>query len=102
MFATLTDALAEAVLLATSATVNDTPLGNVTRACSATVAVSSVVWLVSGRDTVTWAEAVPAITATAPNARTDACTAERREKRTGNLHWYQLSPSGWGTDEIKV
>ena len=60
----VTVAALAAVLLAMLPTLNDTLAGTTMRACSLTVAVSSVVWLVSGSVTVVWALATPALAAT--------------------------------------
>jgi hypothetical protein len=48
----VTEAPLAAVLLLTLVTANAMLAGTVTRACSLTVAVNSVVWLVSGKVTV--------------------------------------------------
>jgi hypothetical protein len=57
MLWTLTEVAAAAVLEETFETLNVTPAGTVTLACSLTFAVSVVVWLVSGRMTDCCADA---------------------------------------------
>jgi hypothetical protein len=58
MLWTVTDVAAVAVVDDTFVTLNVTPAGTVTLACSLTFAVNVVVWLVSGRMTDCCAEAV--------------------------------------------
>jgi hypothetical protein len=53
MLSTVTDAAGAAVLLETFPTRKVTDAGTMTRACSLTFAVRIVIWLVSGRNTVT-------------------------------------------------
>ena len=75
MVSTVTFAAPAAVFAATLVTLNVTPAGTVTCACSLTLAVRVVVWLESGRVTVVCAEAKPAVmttNATTPDVRTNA------------------------------
>ena len=64
MLSTVSDAADAAVLPETLVTVKLTPAGTVTRACSLTVAVNVVVWLVSVRLTDCCAKALGATPST--------------------------------------
>lgn len=67
----------DGVAVATSATLNAMPAGTMTLACSSTVTVAIVVWLVSGNTTVVCADATPHSTVAA-----EAITAARSRHLT--------------------
>jgi hypothetical protein len=79
MFDTLTEAPLDVLAVLTSPTENATPLSKLTRACSITVAVSSVVWRVSGSVTVVCAPADAENSTMTPRARIEALVYTERE-----------------------
>jgi hypothetical protein len=96
MFETLTVAALEFVELVISPTVNVTPFGKLTRACSPTLAVSVVVWLVSARVTVVCAAADAAANASNAAPASMSRTHARRVNCTVTSRGPGSRASGWG------